>query len=87
MNFKKNMIKLAAFSVMAMAVVAPLAASAAITVPDWNASDTNAILATAGDTIGENLPALISFFIKFGLPIILILGIWYFSRRAMKGRA
>lgn len=81
------MLKVAAGSVVALAVVAPLAASAAITVPDWDASNTEAVLATAGDTVGENLPALLTFFIKFGLPVILIVAVWFFARRLMRGRA
>lgn len=84
---KKNMTKVVGVMTLAVVALSPVAAFAQITVPDWDASNTEAVLATAGDTIGENLPALISFFIKFGLPIILILAVWYFARRAMKGRA
>ncbi len=84
---KSKFMKVAAVGVMALSVLSPLMASAAITVPDWDASSTEAVLATASDTLGDNFPALITFFIKFGLPILLIIAVWFFVRRLMKGRA
>jgi hypothetical protein len=79
--------KLGAVVTAAVAVLSPVAAFAQITVPDWSATTTNSLLATAGDTLGENFPALIEFFIKFGLPILLIIAVWFFVRRLMRGRA
>ncbi len=84
---KAKFMKIAAVGVMALSVVSPLMAHAEITVPDWSATTTTNLLATAGDTLGENFPALITFFIKFGLPILLIIAVWFFVRRLMKGRA
>ncbi len=37
-----------------------------------------AVMATAADVVGDQIPALYTFFIKFGIPIILIVAIYLF---------
>lgn len=45
---------------------------------------TNGLFATASETLGSNISALIKFFIKFGLPVILIIAVFLFARSMMK---
>lgn len=46
----------------------------------------NPVFAAVGATLGAQFSGLVAFFIKFGIPVIFIVGVFIFARLAMKGK-